>query len=59
MDRNEVICNCNDVTYGQIVDAVKEKKLTSVEEVQDATEAGTVCGGCIDDIQEILDEING
>lgn len=59
MDRNEVICNCNDITYGEIADAIKEKGLTSVEEVQDATDAGTVCGGCVDDIQDILDEING
>ncbi|MDD4148857.1 MAG: (2Fe-2S)-binding protein [Bacteroidales bacterium] len=31
----------------------------TVEEVGEATDAGTVCGGCQDDIQEILDEING
>ena len=37
----------------------KEKGLKTVEEVGEETEAGTVCGQCQDDIQEILDEING
>jgi NAD(P)H-nitrite reductase large subunit len=30
-----------------------------VEEVQTETTAGTVCGGCVDDIEDILKEING
>jgi NAD(P)H-nitrite reductase large subunit len=30
-----------------------------VEEVGEETNAGTGCGGCQDDIQAILDEING
>ena len=38
--------------------AIREKHLRTVEEVQDATQAGTVCGGCIPDIEEILNEIN-
>ncbi len=42
-----------------IVKAIKEKGLKTVEEVGDETTAGTVCGQCQDDIQEILDEING
>ncbi len=42
----------------EIVKAIKEKGLKTVEEVQDATEAGTVCGGCIPDIEDILSEIN-
>jgi len=43
----------------EIVKAIREKGLKTVEEVQDATEAGTVCGGCVDDIEEILREVNG
>jgi len=40
------------------VKAIREKHLKTVEEVQEATQAGTVCGGCIPDIEEILSEIN-
>ncbi len=59
MDENEIICHCSAISRGEIVKAIKEKGLKTVEEVGDETDAGTVCGGCQDDIQEILDEING
>lgn len=53
------ICHCNGIMKSEIVKAIREKGLKTVEEVQDATEAGTGCGGCIDDIEEILKEVNG
>jgi len=59
MSDNETICNCMGVTRGEIIQAIKENKLTTVEEVGDATGAGTGCGGCQPDIEEILKEING
>jgi len=52
------ICHCNGVMKSEIVKAIMEKQLQTVEEVQEATEAGTTCGGCIPEIEEILDEIN-
>jgi bacterioferritin-associated ferredoxin len=58
MDNDEIICFCNEVTRGEIVKAIKEKQLKSVEEVGEATLAGTTCGGCQEEIQAILDEIN-
>ncbi|MBQ7843581.1 MAG: (2Fe-2S)-binding protein, partial [Odoribacter sp.] len=39
--------------------AIREKGLKTVEEVGEVTNAGTGCGGCQEQIQEILDEING
>jgi len=59
MERNDILCTCLDITKGQIEDAIKEQKLKSVKNVQDQTEAGTVCGGCVDDIYILLEEING
>ena len=59
MEDDKVICNCMEVYKSTIVKAIKEKGLKTVEEVGEATEAGTVCGECQHDIQEILDEING
>ncbi|MDR2292224.1 MAG: (2Fe-2S)-binding protein [Prevotellaceae bacterium] len=58
MENNETICHCMDVTRGEIIKAIKELNLKTVEEVGKATEAGTGCGGCQLVIQEILDEIN-
>lgn len=55
---DQIICNCNQISKDTIVKAIKEKGLKTVEEVGVATEAGIVCGGCQDDIQAILDELN-
>lgn len=52
------ICHCNNIMKSEIVKAIMEKGLTTVEQVQDATTAGTVCEGCILDIQDILGEVN-
>jgi len=41
------ICSCNNVTKGQICDAIRDKNLTSVEEIKLCTKAGTGCGGCL------------
>jgi NAD(P)H-nitrite reductase large subunit len=54
-----LICTCNEIYKSEIVKAIKEKELTTVEQVGEETTAGTVCGMCQDDIQVILDEING
>jgi nitrite reductase (NADH) large subunit len=41
------ICSCNNVSKGQICDAIRDKNLTSVEEIKLCTKAGTGCGGCL------------
>lgn len=53
MDANRIICTCNDVSYLDIRKAMVGGART-VEEIQEITEAGTVCGGCIPEIEEIL-----
>ena len=59
MAEDILICTCNEIYKSAIVKAIREKGLKSVEEVGDETTAGTVCGQCQDDIQDILNEING
>lgn len=59
MDRNDVVCDCFAVTMGEIEDAIRTKNLKTVEQVGEATNAGTGCGGCIDKIQAILDRVKG
>jgi NAD(P)H-nitrite reductase large subunit len=58
MEEDIEICHCNGIMRSEIVKAIKEKGLTTVEEVGDVTTAGTVCGSCIPDIEDILKEIN-
>lgn len=48
------ICNCNGVTKGQIVSAVKGGK-RSLKMLCDATRAGTGCGTCKAQVQALLE----
>jgi NAD(P)H-dependent nitrite reductase small subunit len=41
------VCSCNNVSKGQICDAIRLKNLCSVDEVKSCTRAGTGCGGCL------------
>jgi bacterioferritin-associated ferredoxin len=59
MEKDPMICTCLEIYQSQIEHAIKEKDLKTIEEVQDETTAGTVCGGCVDDIYLILEKING
>ncbi len=56
MDGDTIICNCNEIYKSEIIKAIEEKGCSTVEDIGEATGAGTICGGCIDDIQEILDK---
>ncbi len=46
MKRTEIICNCNGVTKGAIIEAVQQQELTTVNEVKHCTKASSSCGGC-------------
>jgi nitrite reductase (NADH) large subunit len=48
------ICNCNGVTKGKIITAVKAGK-RSLKVLCDSTRAGTGCGTCKPQVQEILE----
>ncbi|MDY5857768.1 MAG: (2Fe-2S)-binding protein [Porphyromonas sp.] len=56
---DEIICHCQGITRGTIEEAIREKGLSTFEEVMDATEAGSICGSCQDDIEAIIAEVNG
>ena len=58
MEQDVEICHCMGVDKSVIVKAIKDKGLKTVEEIQAETEAGTGCGGCIPDLEDILKEIN-
>ena len=58
MPEDIIICNCNEIYKSTIVKAIREKSLSTVEQVQEETTAGTVCGSCIEDIESILKEMN-
>ncbi|MBF0405805.1 MAG: Fe-S cluster assembly protein NifU [Candidatus Riflebacteria bacterium] len=54
----KIVCKCFWVSEEKIRRVIRENKLTKVEEVTNFTKAGGACGGCLADIQLILDEEN-
>lgn len=55
MDLDKVVCVCQNVTNGMIKDAV-EAGAKTFEEVQEVTGAGTVCGGCAENVQHLVEQ---
>lgn len=54
MDMNKTVCFCMSVTNGMVRDAVYAGAST-LEEVQEATGASTVCGACLENVQQLVD----
>jgi NifU-like protein len=54
MAEGEVVCECFGVTDFEIIRAIKESNLHSVEEITNFTKAGGGCGKCLDRLREIL-----
>lgn len=54
MANHDIICHCNAVSKGAIIDAVQNKGLTTVEQVKQCTKASGSCGGCKPAVTELL-----
>lgn len=55
MASDEIICGCNGVSKGKIVQAIHEQGCTSVESIKACTSACRSCGGCKSMISELLE----
>lgn len=53
MDRDKIVCYCNSITNGMIKDAV-DNGASTLEEVQEVTDAGTVCGACLENVENLV-----
>ncbi|WP_138416061.1 nitrite reductase large subunit NirB [Aquibacillus sediminis] len=54
MPNDELVCGCNGVTKGTIVDAIHAQDLTTVDQVGGCTNAGRSCGRCKPMIADLL-----
>ncbi|MEO0869179.1 MAG: nitrite reductase large subunit NirB, partial [Cyanobacteria bacterium J06642_11] len=48
------VCSCNNVTKGQLCDAIQEDGITDLATLKKCTTAGTGCGGCVPLVKDIL-----
>ncbi|WP_077622241.1 nitrite reductase large subunit NirB [Sediminibacillus massiliensis] len=55
MPDEEIICGCNGVTKGTIVDSIKNQDLTTVEQVKGCTNASRSCGRCQSLVSDLLE----
>ncbi len=53
------ICGCNGVTKGEIVTAIKEQGLFTLEDVRAVTKASASCGSCTGLVEQILASVLG
>ncbi|HJV44243.1 MAG TPA: nitrite reductase large subunit NirB [Bacillota bacterium] len=59
MPMDEIICGCNGVTKETIIQAIKEKGCTSVQDVKACTKASGSCGGCKPLVVDLLTYVLG
>ncbi|WP_141432814.1 nitrite reductase large subunit NirB [Bacillus sp. 03113] len=59
MSDEEVICGCNGVSKGTIVEAIQKQGCTSVDEIKACTSASRSCGGCKPLVAEVLQHTLG
>src|SRR6059058_3798842 len=54
MADSKVVCGCNGVTKGAIIQAVHEKGISTLAQLKDCTRASTGCGSCTEVCQQLL-----
>lgn len=62
MKENYTVCNCKQVSYSDIANALDTHKnfdnvLSAFEDVQNVTHCSTGCGGCHQKVLDIISEI--
>lgn len=54
-DSGKIICSCFNVGEKTILAAINDQGLSSIEEVGEQLQAGTNCGSCVPELQEMID----
>jgi len=53
-DDGAIVCSCNRVTRGELVEAIAEGGLETVASVAETTRATTGCGSCTGEVEELI-----
>ncbi|KQX60766.1 nitrite reductase large subunit NirB [Paenibacillus sp. Root444D2] len=59
MSEDEIVCGCNGVSKGAIVQAIQEKGCSSVNDIKACTKASASCGGCKPLVADVLTYVLG
>lgn len=59
MSDDEIVCGCNGVSKGAIVQAIQEKGCSSLNEIKACTKASGSCGGCKPLVADVLTYVLG
>lgn len=54
INQGKMVCSCFGVGFKQIVEAIKHNQLSTVEQISARLQAGTNCGSCLPELQQIL-----
>ena len=54
MADSKVVCGCNGVTKGAIIQAIHQKGISTLAQLKDCTRASTGCGSCTEVCQQLL-----
>ena len=62
MTENYMVCNCKQVSYNDIADAMQKNNrfddvLNAFESIQKETQCSTGCGGCHQKVLDIISDI--
>ncbi len=62
MVENYMVCNCKQVSYGDILDALHthenfDSVLSAFDTVKEVTHCSTGCGGCHDKVMQVISEV--
>jgi len=56
LPKSTSVCNCENITKGDLIEAISEHGITEISELKRVTKAGTGCGGCLPMMVDILSE---
>ncbi len=61
MSSNYMVCNCKQVSYNDILDAIQglkkiEDVVSAFDDIQKVTNCSTGCGGCHDKVIKIISD---
>lgn len=62
MQENYMVCNCKQVSFNDIANALESEKsfddvISAFKSVQDVTHCSTGCGGCYQKVLDVISEI--